>query len=32
MKAKYPRLAMDIVLQIGAGAQFPAAVAEGAKK
>ncbi len=32
MKAKYPRLAMDIVLQIGAAAQFPTAVAEGAKK
>jgi glyoxylase-like metal-dependent hydrolase (beta-lactamase superfamily II) len=31
MKAKYPKLAMDIVLQIGAGAQFPAAVAEGSK-
>jgi glyoxylase-like metal-dependent hydrolase (beta-lactamase superfamily II) len=27
MKAKYPKLAMDIVLQIGAGAQFPAAPA-----
>ncbi|MDB4982990.1 MAG: beta-lactamase domain protein [Myxococcales bacterium] len=25
MKAKYPKLAMDIVLHIGAGAQFPAA-------
>lgn len=24
MKAKYPKLAMEIVLQIGAGAQFPA--------
>jgi glyoxylase-like metal-dependent hydrolase (beta-lactamase superfamily II) len=32
MKAKYPKLAMDIVLQIGAGAQFPTAVAEAAKK
>lgn len=32
MKAKYPKLAMDIVLQLGAAAQFPAAVAEGAKK
>ena len=32
MKAKYPKLAMDFVLQVGAGAQFPAAVAEGAKK
>jgi hypothetical protein len=32
MKAKYPKLAMDIVLQIGAGAQFPAAVAAGGKK
>jgi len=31
MKAKYPKLAMDIVLQIGAAAQFPAAVAEGSK-
>ena len=31
MKAKYPKLAMDIVLQIGAGAQFPATVAERAK-
>ena len=31
MKAKYPKLAMDFVLQVGAGAQFPAAVAEGAK-
>ena len=27
MKAKYPKLAMDIVLQIGAGAAFPAAPA-----
>ncbi|HXJ19200.1 MAG TPA: MBL fold metallo-hydrolase [Polyangia bacterium] len=32
MKAKYPKLAMDIVLQIGAGAQFPAPAAEGTKK
>jgi glyoxylase-like metal-dependent hydrolase (beta-lactamase superfamily II) len=32
MKAKYPKLAMDIVLQVGAAAQFPAALAEGAKK
>ena len=32
MKAKYPKLAMDIILQIGAGAQFPPAVAEAAKK
>src|SRR3954470_24587059 len=32
MKAKYPKLAMDFVLQVGAGAQFPTAVAEGAKK
>jgi glyoxylase-like metal-dependent hydrolase (beta-lactamase superfamily II) len=32
MKAKYPKLAMDFVLQVGAAAQFPAAVAEGAKK
>ncbi len=32
MKAKYPKLAMDIVLQIGAGAQFPAAAAQQAKK
>jgi glyoxylase-like metal-dependent hydrolase (beta-lactamase superfamily II) len=31
MKAKYPKLAMDIVLQIGAGAQFPATVADGSK-
>ena len=31
MKAKYPRLAMDIILQIAAGAQFPLAVAESAK-
>ena len=31
MKAKYPKLAMDVVLQIGAGAQFPAAVAEAPK-
>ena len=30
MKAKYPKLAMDIVLQIGAGAQFPAAPAAAA--
>ncbi len=33
MKAKYPKLALDIVLHIGAGAQFPAAAApEPAKK
>jgi glyoxylase-like metal-dependent hydrolase (beta-lactamase superfamily II) len=31
MKAKYPKLAMDLVLQIGAAAQFPAAVAERSK-
>jgi glyoxylase-like metal-dependent hydrolase (beta-lactamase superfamily II) len=31
MKAKYPKLAMDIVLQIGAAAQFPSAVAQAAK-
>jgi glyoxylase-like metal-dependent hydrolase (beta-lactamase superfamily II) len=31
MKAKYPRLAMDIILQIGAGAQFPATVAAAPK-
>ena len=31
MKAKYPKLAMDVVLQIGVGAQFPAPVAEGPK-
>jgi glyoxylase-like metal-dependent hydrolase (beta-lactamase superfamily II) len=28
MKAKYPKLALDIVLQIAAGAQFPSAPAE----
>src|SRR5262249_45379530 len=27
MKAKYPKLQLDIVLHIGAGAQFPAAAA-----
>jgi glyoxylase-like metal-dependent hydrolase (beta-lactamase superfamily II) len=33
MKAKYPKLALDIVLHIGAGAQFPTpAAAEPAKK
>jgi glyoxylase-like metal-dependent hydrolase (beta-lactamase superfamily II) len=32
MKAKYPQLAMDVVLQIGAAAQFPTAAAAGAKK
>jgi glyoxylase-like metal-dependent hydrolase (beta-lactamase superfamily II) len=32
MKAKYPKLAMEIVLQVGAGAQFPAAVAVGARR
>jgi glyoxylase-like metal-dependent hydrolase (beta-lactamase superfamily II) len=33
MKAKYPKLALDIVLHIGAGAAFPAAApAEPAKK
>jgi glyoxylase-like metal-dependent hydrolase (beta-lactamase superfamily II) len=34
MKAKYPKLALDIVLHIGAGAQFPAApaAAEAAAK
>jgi glyoxylase-like metal-dependent hydrolase (beta-lactamase superfamily II) len=30
MKAKYPKLAMDIVLQIASGAQFPAAPAAAA--
>jgi glyoxylase-like metal-dependent hydrolase (beta-lactamase superfamily II) len=32
MKAKYPKLAMDIVLQIAAGAQFPAPAAAAPKK
>jgi glyoxylase-like metal-dependent hydrolase (beta-lactamase superfamily II) len=32
MKAKYPKLQMDIVLHIGAAAQFPAAPATAAKK
>jgi glyoxylase-like metal-dependent hydrolase (beta-lactamase superfamily II) len=31
MKAKYPKLAMDFVLHVGAAAQFPATVAQGAK-
>jgi glyoxylase-like metal-dependent hydrolase (beta-lactamase superfamily II) len=32
MKAKYPKLAMDIVLQIAAGAQFPTPAAAAPKK
>ena len=32
VKAKYPKLAMDIVLQIGAGAQFPEPAAAAPKK